>query len=131
MDKALFDCFKNILSCLMRFLSVHRKKKIKTLEEAFGKKLQRFSWGRLEMWRRAINQLVRKLSEFDICRSFIALSPELPSTGLEVAKAESLVVRAKDGLPWRKSLSCLQRGVQQSPQSSKGDAWDEIINTFL
>lgn len=31
MDKTLFDCFKNILSCLMRFLRVYRGKKIKTL----------------------------------------------------------------------------------------------------
>lgn len=51
----------------------------------------------------------------------------------EVASAEGLMLRAKDGLPWRKrkkSLSWLQREFQRSPQSSKGDALGEAINTF-
>lgn len=83
-------------------------------------------------WRWAVNQLVSKLSEFDI-RSFIALSPVPSSTCSEVASTEGLMLRAKDGLPWRKGknrLSRLQREFQRSPQSSKGDAWDETINTI-
>lgn len=43
------------------------------------------------------------------------------------------MLRAKDGLPWRKrkkEFSWLQREFQRSPQSSKGDALGEAINTF-
>lgn len=48
-------------------------KKSRHFKKPLARKLQRLSWGRLEMWRWAINQLVSKLSEFDVCRRFIAL----------------------------------------------------------